>query len=141
MPDHCFDDHGPKIVPLRDQPAFFLAWEDPKVLGMTVHGLDGKQAGTVVDAWIDRSEVVVRYLEVELEASIGSGRVLLPMNFMTIKPKLRQIRTNTILASQFADVPRTKNPNTITILEEEKVLAYYGGGLMYATAKRQEPIL
>ena len=141
VPDHCYDDHGPKIVPLRAQPDFFLATEDPDVIGMTVHGLDGVQAGTVVDAWVDRSEVVIRYLEVELDASIGAGRVLLPMNFMTIKKKLRQIRTNAILAKQFADVPRTRNAETVTILEEEKILGYYGGGLMYATAERAEPIL
>ena len=141
LPDHCFDDHGPKILPLRALPDFFLAWEDPDVIGMTVHGLDGVQAGTVVDAWVDRSEVVVRYLEVELDPAIGQGRVLIPMNFLTIKKKLRQIRTNTILGRQFATVPRTKNPESITMLEEEKVLAYYGGGLLYATPERADPIL
>ena len=141
VPDHCYDDHGPKIVPLRTHPDFFLAHEDPEVIGMTVHGLDGVQAGTVVDAWVDRSEVVIRYLEVELDPSVGTGRVLLPMNFMTIKKKLRQIRTNTILGKQFATVPTTRNADTVTILEEEKIMAYYGGGLMYATAERAEPIL
>ena len=108
---------------------------------MTVHGLDGVQAGTVVDAWVDRSEVVIRYLEVELDPSVGTGRVLLPMNFLTIKNKLRQIRTNAILAAQFATVPTTRNPDTVTILEEEKILAYYGGGLLYATKQRAEPVL
>jgi len=141
VPDHCFDDQGPKIVPLRTVPDFFLAWEDPKVLGIAVLGLDGVQAGTVVDAWIDRSEVVIRYLEVELAPPAGTGRVLLSMNFMTMKPKLRQVRTNTILAEQFAAVPKTRDNETVTMLEEEKIMAYYGGGLMYATARRQEPML
>lgn len=141
VPDHCFDDHGPKIIPLRALPDFFLASEDPDVVGMTVHGLDGVQAGTVVDAWVDRSEVVVRYLEIELDAAVGQGRVLIPMNFLTLKKKLRQVRTNTILGRQFATVPRTRNPETITMLEEEKVMAYYGGGLLYATPERAEPVL
>ena len=141
VPDHCFDDHGPKIIPLRALPDFFLANEDPNVIGMTVHGLDGVKAGVVVDAWADRSEVVVRYLEVELDAAIGTGRVLIPMNFVTIKKRLGQIHTNTVLGRQFATVPRTRNPETITMLEEEKVMAYYGGGLLYATPDRAEPVL
>jgi photosynthetic reaction center H subunit len=38
-------------------------------------------------------------------------------------------------------VPTTKHPEQITLLEEEKVMAYYGGGTLYATPDRQEPIL
>ena len=29
----------------------------------------------------------------------------------------------------------------ITLLEEEKVMAYYGGGTLYAEASRKEPLL
>ena len=29
----------------------------------------------------------------------------------------------------------------ITLLEEEKIMAYYGGGTMYADPKREEPKL
>ena len=139
VPDHCYDDHGPKIVPLRSVPDFFLATEDPEVIGMGVYGHDNQRAGVVKDAWVDRSEVVIRYVEVELDD--GSGRVLLPMNFLTIKAKLREIHTNTILASQFRDVPKTKNPETITMLEEEKIMGYYGAGLFYSTPDRTAPIL
>ncbi len=139
VPDHCFDDHGPKIVPLRSVPDFFLAWEDPAVIGMTVHGHDGVQAGTVVDAWVDRSEVVIRYVEIEMDD--GTGRVLLPMNFLTIKPKLRQIRTNTITGAQFTGAPRLRQPEVVTMLEEEKIMAYYGGGLFYSTPTRTAPLL
>lgn len=139
VPDHCFDDHGPKIVPLRSVPDFFLAWEDPAVIGMTVVGHDKQQAGTVVDAWVDRSEVVIRYVEIELDD--GSGRVLLPMNFLTIKAKLREIRTNTITGAQFTDVPRTREAETITMLEEEKIMGYFGAGLMYSTPDRVKPLI
>ena len=34
-------------------------------------------AGTVRDIWVDRSEVLIRYLEVEVK---GGKRVLLPMH-------------------------------------------------------------
>ncbi len=139
VPDHCFDDHGPKIVPLRSVPDFFLAWEDPAVIGMVVVGHDKVRAGTVVDAWVDRSEVVIRYVEIELDDE--SGRVLLPMNFLTIKSKLREIRTNTIMGAQFSDVPRTRDPELVTMLEEEKIMGYFGAGLMYSTPERVKPLI
>jgi photosynthetic reaction center H subunit len=46
-----------------------------------------------------------------------------------------------ILAEQFANVPKTRNPDQVTLLEEEKIMAYYGGGLLYATPDRMEPLL
>ena len=48
---------------------------------------------------------------------------------------------NAILGSQFANVPATKDPVTVTFLEEEKIMAYYGGGLFYARAGRTDPVL
>ena len=140
FPDYTFDDNLPKIVPLRSVPEFFLAWEDPNVLGMAVLGLDGVQAGVVKDAWIDRSEVVIRYVEVELLAD-ATKSVLMPMNFLSINSKTRQIATKFITAAQFANVPVTKSPDVITFLEEEKVMAYYGGGSFYATPSRTEPLV
>jgi len=38
-------------------------------------------------------------------------------------------------------VPATRAPDSITLLEEEKICAYFGGGLLYATPSRQEPLL
>ena len=141
FPDYTFDDNLPKIVPLRSVPEFFLAWEDPNVIGMAVFGTDGVQAGTVIDAWVDRSEVVIRYVEVELLNPVAAKSVLIPMNFLTIKPKRREIHTKFITGAQFATVPTTKQPTTITFLEEEKIMAYYGGGLFYARPGRTEPLL
>ena len=137
-PDMAWDDGLPKIVPLRSAPAFFLAWEDPAVIGYDVVGLDGVVAGTVVDAWIDRSEVVIRYLEVEV---VGGKRVLIPMNFLSIHAKTRCIKTGFITGAQFATVPVTKHPETVTFLEEDKIMAYYGGGMLYARAGRADPLL
>lgn len=137
-PDLAFDDGLPKIVPLRVAPAFFLAWEDPDIRGYAVLAADDLIAGTVVEAWIDRSEVVVRYLEVELE---GGHRVLLPMNFLRIDHKAKQIICRYVRAAQFALAPTTKHPDQITLLEEDKIVAFYAGGQLYAWPGRGEPVL
>ncbi len=137
-PDLAWDDQLPKIVPLRAAPAFFLAWEDPDTTGFDVVGLDGIVAGQVVDTWIDRSEVVIRYFEVELG---GGRRVLIPLNFLNIDAKRRTIRTGFITAAQFATVPATKHPEQVTLLEEDKIMAYFAGGQLYAKAGRADPII
>ncbi len=46
-----------------------------------------------------------------------------------------------LYAQHFADVPQTKSTDEITLLEEEKISAYYCGGKLYASADRQEPLL
>ena len=138
VPDRTFDDELPKIVPLRNVPDFFLAWEDPDIRGMAVFGADRVRAGVVVDAWIDRSEVVIRYLEVELAEG---HRVLLPMNFADIRAKRRMITVSAILGAQFAAVPALKHPETVTFLEEDRITAYYAGGYMYAVPGRTVSLL
>jgi photosynthetic reaction center H subunit len=65
--------------------------------------------------------------------------VLLPVTFSRIKKD--SIQVHALLAAQFAGVPATRLPEQVTLLEEEKITAYYGAGLMYATAERQEPLL
>jgi photosynthetic reaction center H subunit len=137
-PDLAWDDQLPKIVPLRAAPEFFLAMEDPESIGFDVVGLDGVIAGQVVDVWIDRSEVVIRYFEVEL----GAGRrALVPLNFVSINAKTRTISTSFITGAQFANVPATKKPEQITLLEEDKIMGYFAGGALYAKAGRADPII
>ena len=46
-----------------------------------------------------------------------------------------------ILASQFAGVPVLASPDAVTRDEEERICAYYGGGYLYATPARAEPLL
>ena len=107
---------------------------DPR--GLPVIGADGEQAGTVRDLWVDKSEMMFRYIEVDLKSG---GSVLLPVNFSRIRKD--GISVHAILAEQFAAVPKTRNPEQITLLEEEKIMAYYGAGTLYATPQRQEPLL
>lgn len=140
-PDVAYEDGLPRIVPLRAAADFFLAWEDPDPRGMLVIGADGEIAGTISDVWVDRSEVMIRYLEVSLSGVAGVGTVLLPNTFAVIRPKQGQIHVHAILAEQFARVPRVRNADSITLLEEDKICGYYAGGLLYATPARSEPLL
>ncbi len=133
----------PKIVPLRAAEGFTIAKEDTDPRGMPVIGCDGARAGTVSEVWVDRSEVLIRYLEVSLDDTPGIGKVLLPANFCVYKSGrgVRYVYVHAITASQFAGVPRVANPDQVTFLEEERVVAYYGGGQLYAVPSRQEPYL
>lgn len=126
----------PKIVPLRVAAGFGVAHQDVDPRGLPVLGDDGAEGGRVVDLWVDRSEMLFRYLEVEVK---GGGRVLLPMNFARVEQ--RRIRVKSILSHQFARVPKTRAADQVTLLEEEKIMAYYGAGTLYATPDRQEPLL
>lgn len=128
-----------RIVPLRVAPSFEVSGNDPDPRGLPVIGADGAVAGTVRDMWVDRAEVVFRYLEVEVPVAGAARRVLLPMNFARVDSQ--RVKVRAILAAQFAQVPGTRNPDAVTLLEEDKIMGYYGGGTLYATAARQEPLL
>jgi photosynthetic reaction center H subunit len=141
VPDHMFDSGAPKIVPLRADLEFSLAAEDPDPRGMTVIAGDRKIAGTVADVWIDRAEVVVRYLELEIPTLDGARRVLVPMPAVAIDGRSRHVTIDAILSTQFVNVPTTRNPEQVTLLEEDKIAAYYAGGRLYATPARQEPLI
>ena len=129
---------SPRIVPLRADASYHVEERDPNPVGMDVVGADGVKAGTVSDVWVDRAEALIRYLEV----SVGARTVLLPINFADkIDNARRTVKVNAILGKQFADVPGTKNPDQVTLLEEDKIVGYYGGGLLYATPSRAEPLV
>jgi len=128
----------PRIAPLRLATEFFIESREPDPRGMTVVGADGRSGGTVRDVWVDRMEVIIRYLEVE---TTGGRRVLLPMTFSTINGRRKEVEVNAITSSQFAAVPALKSPDQISLLEEDKVCAYYGAGTLYAEASRAEPLL
>lgn len=126
----------PRLAPLRTVPDFGIARQDVDPRGLPVVGADGQVGGEVVDLWVDRAEALFRYLELRTP----SGRnVLLPMNFARIDR--RGIRVASVLGAQIDGVPGTRTPDVVTMLEEEKVMAYYGAGTLYATPRRQEPWL
>ena len=138
VPDLTLE-NTPRIVPLRADSAFGVASQDADPRGLPVFGADGKQGGTVRDVWVDRSEMLFRYLEVAVPVASGSRNVLLPINFSRINS--RNVNVDSILGAHFADVPTTRHPDQVTLLEEEKIMAYYGAGTLYATSGRQEPLI
>ncbi len=129
------------IVPMRaGQEISVLAGSDPR--GWRVVGGDGKVAGSVKDIWVDRADLLVRYLEVELGENAGaSGTRLVPMPMAKIVSDKRIVEVYSILARQFGAVPGLKKAEEVTALEEEKVSAYYAAGRLWAEPSRQEPIL
>lgn len=140
VPDALLDGH-PRIVPLRVDPAFHIATEDPDPRGMPVIGADRLVAGTVSDVWVDRSEFIIRYFEVALQAGEETRHVLLPMTFSSIDRRRRVINVDALLATQFAGVPQTAANDRVTRREEDRITAFYGGGTLYATRGRAEPLL
>ena len=111
------------------------AGRDPR--GLPVVSGDGEIVGKITDMWIDEPEQMVRYLEYELNPEFGTGTRLVPLTLARIWRNRVQVRT--IYGKHFAGVPVLKQPDVITKLEEEKVCAYYGGGLLYADEARLNP--
>lgn len=150
QPDFTFEGEA-KIVPLRAAPEFYTAAEDDDPRGMTVYGCDGAIAGTCSDIWIDKSEYVARYLEVDLGEN---GKMLLPYTaadiqgprgifylLLGLEVKNQGIFVDSIRADQFKACPRTAHPEQVTLLEEDKIMGYVGGGKLYATPARSEPLI
>jgi photosynthetic reaction center H subunit len=129
----------PRIVPLRADTTLGIGPKDIDPRGLPVIGTDGAIGGTVRDLWVDRAEILFRYIEVEVRGAADSRTVLLPMNFARVKA--RGVMVDAITGAQFADVPRLKSDTQITMLEEERVMAYYGAGTLYATPARSEPLI
>lgn len=121
------DGHGHnKIAPMRELSEYsHSAGRDPR--GMSVIDRNGDAVGTVTDMWIDKPELMVRYLEADLDAG---GKCLIPINAARIMRDGVSVRNLT--APFFARVPQTKSASEITLLEEEKIMAFYAGGQLYA---------
>lgn len=127
----CDNEGHPKIQPMKSQPGYtHLAGRDPR--GLPVIAGDGEAVGAIVDMWIDVPEMLVRYLEVELEA--GGGARLIPMPLARITG--RGVMVHAIHAEHFADAPAIKGSEQVTKLEEEKICAYFAGGKLYASRGR-----
>jgi photosynthetic reaction center H subunit len=139
VPD--LDHHGqPKIVPLSLAPECNVSSRDPDPRGMTVYDARGDAAGMVRDLWLDRGEMLFRYLDVEVAmAGGGSRRVLVPMPFARITAD--DVTVHALMADQFAGVPATRATDRVTLLEEERIAAYYGAGTLYAEPGRSEPLM
>lgn len=137
VPDLDFEG-AVKIVPLRMAPDFQVSAKDRDPRGLPVVGADGEVGGTVAELWVDKAESLFRYIEVEVEITGGTRRVLLPMNFARIRKD--RVQVHAILGQQFAAVPATRSTDQVTQLEEEKIMAYFGAGMLYAEPSRVDPL-
>ncbi|MEM0977422.1 MAG: photosynthetic reaction center subunit H [Pseudomonadota bacterium] len=129
------DAHGnPKIVPMSKAKGFRVsAGPDPR--GMPVISGDGQAVGEITDIWIDEGEQLPRYLEF----AMGEGDTrLVPSTLIKLKGDRAIIRS--LYADQFANIPKHKSARQVTLLEEDKISAYYCGGNLYA-GNRRDPIL
>jgi photosynthetic reaction center H subunit len=138
VPDLTFETREPRVVPLRVATDHAIDVESPDPLNMEVVGADGTLGGVVTDLWIDRSETVIRYLEVTL---VAGPSVLLPMPLAKCDPQARRIIVKSILGTQFADVPQLAHPDQVTLREEDRIAAFYAGGNLFAEPRRMEPLL
>lgn len=126
-----------RIVPMRTDPRYAIDHHDPNLVGMPVVGADDGAGGTVTDVWVDRAECMIRYIELDSAA----GPVLLPIGFADIQTGKGRIRVGAVMGEHFAKVPKLANPERVTLLEEEKIMGFYGAGLLYADPKRLEPLI
>lgn len=133
------DAHGhAKIKPLSQLPDFAVsAGLDPR--GKAVVAGDGEVIGRIIDIWVDVPEQMVRFLTIDLNPE-GTGQTrMIPINFCKITSDRVTVRS--IYSTQFAGVPGIAKKGEVTLLEEEKIMAYYGGGTLYADPARSEPKL
>ena len=104
---------------------------------------------------LDRMEMLPRYYQVAL----NSGKsVLLPMMYMRLRRQARapinarlnqrmidtrqkEVRVASLNSAQFENVPLCASSDFITLLEEDKVQAYYGGAHVYGSPQRTEPFI
>lgn len=136
-PDLTLDGRN-RIVPLRTQPKAYVDRRDKDPRGMAVIAADGVSVGTVSDLWIDLSEPMIYFLEVALDKG---DSVMVPFHFAKIRKRENEIRVNALYAHHFDKVPRLKSPDQVTLLEEDKITAFYAGGELYADETRQEPFI
>lgn len=133
------DGHGhAKIRPLSQLEDFVIsAGIDPR--GLVVQTGDGEVVGRIIDLWVDVPEQLVRYLVVDLNPE-GSGKTrLIPMNFARIRRNRVQVRA--LYEHNIEGVPTISADDQITVLEEEKIMAYFGGGTLYSDPSRIGPRL
>lgn len=136
----------PRIAPYRDSPGFEVAKQDRDPRGLSVYGTDKAVAGKVVDLWVDRSEAIIRYLEVEVPSAEGaegpSQNVLVPMPFAkVVGGREPRVVVEAVTAAQLQAAPRTREVLSVTRREEDRISGYFGGGKLYATSDRIEPVL
>ncbi len=122
------DGHGhAKIMPMATAGGFAVsAGRDPR--GLPVQAGDHQVVGRISDMWVDAPEQLVRYLEVDARTPAASGwsrcrwprsrRTACEVDSISVRP-LRRRADDHVATTE------------VTLLEEDKICAYYGGGTLY----------
>lgn len=126
------DAHGhAKLRPMASVEGMAVsAGRDPR--GLPVQAGDLEVVGRVKDMWVDASEQLVRYLEVDLNN--GTSR-LIPMTMAKIWAD--RVRVNALTSDLFPGIPATRASTSVTKLEEDKISGYVAGGWMYAKGRKR----
>ncbi|MEM7497132.1 MAG: photosynthetic reaction center subunit H [Pseudomonadota bacterium] len=127
----------PRIRPMRFDDEFTVAAQDSDPRGFKVVCCDGESPGTVAEIWVDRAEQIIRYFEVETSA----GMKLVPFNLSRVVGQDGIVQVRSVTSEQFLRAPSIAKADEITLREEDKVMAYFTGGTLYATTARTEPLL
>lgn len=146
-PDLTYDGR-PRIVPIAQSHELIVSPQDPQLIGWPVQAADKQIVGKVSDIWVDQSEHIIRYLEVEtttgkkvlapMFVAVVHGNSLLGALLPITGEERKFVEIDAITAAQFEDVPALETPGIITRYEEDRVQAYFGGGYLYATPERSE---
>lgn len=139
VPDLDMEGHA-RIVPLSTIDALWIDGKDADPRGMDMVALDNVVVGKITDIWVDRAERIIRYLEVAV-AGAEARHVLVPMAMSVVQRRRNRVVCDALNAAQYAGAPGVPSGNVITFYEEERAQAYFGGGYLYATRERQEPVL
>lgn len=135
------DDGTPAIVPLRLAPTYHVDPKDPDPRGYDVLDADGVVSGKCVDVWLDKSEMIFRYIEVAVATDMGERTMMIPVPLIRVDGDARVVKVRTLLAKHFAKAPMLSYRDSITLREEDMVSAYCAGGQLYAKPERSEPCL
>lgn len=125
-----------KIVPLRVAGDYHVSARDKDPRGWSVVDAKGVEQGTITDLWVDQAEFLFRYFEMKTK---GGRTVLIPVPVAFLSGG--KVKVHALIGDQFEHVPTTKNPDSVTLLEEDKIMGYFGGGYLYASPERQEPFI
>lgn len=131
-----------RTVPMRVDPAFTIAGEDPDPRGMEVVTLDAQVAGICVDLWVDRTEVMARFYEVALPDPLAR-HVLVPAELVQVKMFAvgGVVKVVSVTAAMLAAAPVPEHRDTISPREEDRIQAYFSAGHLYATPLRYGPLI
>lgn len=117
----------PKLASLETEREYSILEGCPDPRGWPVLGCDGERAGTVRDIWFNRAEFFPRYLEVEAPG----GDYLLPIFFAVVHTGRNRVEVRDIPARRVAQAPFRRHEDRITLLEEDRLNAFFAGGLRY----------